>query len=127
MLLAVDIGNTNIVLGLYAGETLKAHWRLNTVQGKTADEYAVTVLSLMERAGFEAPGSVTGTIIASVVPAVTQPFVELGENYLHSKVLVVGAGVRTGVRVRVDNPREVGADRVVTPRPRTSCTAGRPA
>ena len=63
MLLAVDIGNTNIVLGLYAGETLKAHWRLNTVQGKTADEYAVTVLSLMERAGFEAQYSVTGTII----------------------------------------------------------------
>ena len=94
MLLAVDIGNTNIVLGLYEGETLKTHWRLNTVNGKTADEYAVTVLSLMERAGFAVPGSVTGAIIASVVPAVTQPFVELGENYLHSKVLVVGTGVR---------------------------------
>lgn len=113
MLLTVDIGNTNIVLGLYEGDTLKTHWRLNTVPGKTADEYAVTVLSLMERAGFSVPGSVTGTIIASVVPAVTHPFVELGENYLDSKVLVVGAGVRTGVRVRVENPREVGADRVV--------------
>ncbi len=113
MLLTVDIGNTNVVLGLYDGDDLRGHWRINTVSGKTADEYAVLVLSLMERAGYNVPGSVTGTIIASVVPSLTSSFTELAEDYLHCRTLVVGTGIRTGVRVRVDNPREVGADRVV--------------
>ncbi len=113
MLLTIDIGNTNVTLGLYDGQELRGHWRISTVNGKTTDEYAVLVLGLMERAGYNVPGSVTGAIIASVVPSLTSSFTELAEEYLRCPTLVVSAGIRTGVRLRVDNPREVGADRVV--------------
>ena len=111
-LLAIDIGNTNIVLGLYDGERLAAQWRISTDHARMPDEYAMLLFDLFAHVDQE-PGSVQGIIVASVVPPLTTVFVEMSERYLHQTPLMVDAGVRTGVRVRYDNPRDVGADRVV--------------
>ncbi|MGB9723501.1 MAG: type III pantothenate kinase [Chloroflexia bacterium] len=112
MLLCIDIGNTNIVLGLYQGENLLYHWRIATDRERTADEYAALFLTLLEHAGLE-DASVYGAAIASVVPPLTGAFVDLCRRHLGVDPLVVDAGVRTGVRLRIENAREVGADRVV--------------
>ena len=111
-LLAIDIGNTNIVLGLYDGERLATQWRIATDHARMPDEYAMLLFDLFDRAGQD-PDSVQGIILASVVPPLTGIFVEVGERYFGQKPLVVDAGVRTGVRIRYDSPRDVGADRVV--------------
>jgi len=111
MLLCIDIGNTNIVVGVYRGEELLAHWRVFTVHDRMADEYAMLLLQLFAYSGYD-PATLQGVTIASVVPPLTGTFTELSETYLKLTPLVVDAGVRTGVRIRYDNPREVGADRV---------------
>ena len=110
-LLCIDIGNTNIVLGLYAGQELVTHWRIATDHQRLADEYAVLLLSLFQQRQLTAQ-AVDGIIISSVVPPLTGTFEELCRTYFRHKPLIVGAGVKTGVRIRYDNPREVGADRV---------------
>jgi type III pantothenate kinase len=112
MLLTIDIGNTNITLGAYDGERLAAHWRIATVQERMPDEYGLILLGLFDHVGLRVE-QIQGVAVASVVPALTNTFRELSQDYLRQEALVVDAGVRTGVRVRVDNPREVGADRVV--------------
>ncbi len=112
MLLCVDVGNTNIVLGLYQGEHLSHHWRIATDHERTADEYAVLLLSMLHYAGRE-KGDIADAAMASVVPPLTAVFDDLCRHYLGVEPLIVDAGVRTGVRVRYDNPRDVGADRVV--------------
>lgn len=112
MLLAIDIGNTNIVFGVYHGETLIAHWRAATEARRTADEYAVLLANLFAQQELSF-SNIDGCILSSVVPPLTPTFVELGERYLGTRPLVVGAGIKTGVRIRYDNPQEVGADRVV--------------
>jgi type III pantothenate kinase len=112
MLLVVDVGNTNITVGLYRGEELVTHWRVATVHERMPDEYALQLLGLLEHAGYRTE-DVAGIAIASVVPPLTGVFVSLSRDYFHQEALVVDAGVKTGVRVRYDNPREVGADRVV--------------
>ncbi len=112
MLFCVDIGNTNIVLGIYCGDELCHHWRIATDNLKMPDEYAVLILSLFAQHGVSV-GDIEGTILASVVPPLTGVFEEVCEGMFGSLPLVVDAGVRTGVRVRTDNPREVGADLVV--------------
>lgn len=111
MLLCTDIGNTNIVMGIYRGEELLAHWRVATVHDRMADEYAMLLLQFFSHCGYD-PTDLQGVAIASVVPPLTRTFLELSETYLRQTPLVVDAGVRTGVRIRYDNPREVGADRV---------------
>ena len=111
MLLCIDIGNTNIVLGLYRGEELVAHWRIATDHQRLADEYAVLLIELFGHRGYSV-GDVDGIAIASVVPPLTGTFVSLSKDYLGCNPLVLDAGVRTGVRIRYDNPRDVGADRV---------------
>jgi type III pantothenate kinase len=111
-LFCVDIGNTNIVMGLYQGKTLVTHWRIATDHQKMADEYAMLILDLFQRAGQD-PAAVEGVIVASVVPPLTSIFEKLSERYFHQAPLVVRGGVRTGVHIRYDNPQEVGADRVV--------------
>jgi len=111
-LLAIDIGNTNIVVGLYDGEQLATRWRIATDHARMPDEYAVLLLDLFAHAGQD-PDSVQGIVLASVVPPLTGTFVEMSERYWGQRPLVVDAGVRTGVRVRYDSPRDVGADRVV--------------
>lgn len=112
MLLAIDIGNTNITLGLYDGETLGPRWRLATVHERMPDEYGIMLVNLMQHAGYGI-GEVQAIAMASVVPPLTGTWVQACETYLRQKPLVVDAGVKTGVRVKYDDPKQVGADRVV--------------
>jgi type III pantothenate kinase len=112
MLLAIDIGNTSIKLGVFAGDKLKATWNLATGIHRTSDEYGGVLLNLMERKKV-LPSKVTGVALCGVVPPLLSTFVELCWKYLNAKPLVVEAGVKTGMRIRLDNPREVGPDRVV--------------
>ena len=112
MLLAIDIGNTNIKLGIFDGDRLKATWNLATGIHRTSDEYGGVVLHLMEREKV-LPAKITGVALCGVVPPLLYTFVEFCRKYLNTKPLVVEAGVKTGMRIRLDNPREVGPDRVV--------------
>ncbi len=111
MLLAVDIGNTNIALGVFEGEQLRATWRVATGVNQMADEYAVLLLNLLHHQGLD-KSDIKEVALCCVVPPLLTTFEELFQRYFHISPLVVGAGVKTGVRIRVDNPREVGADRI---------------
>jgi type III pantothenate kinase len=111
-LFCVDIGNTNVVMGLYEGQELVTHWRIATDHQKMADEYAMLILDLFERSGQE-PAAVEGVVVASVVPPLAGIFDKLCRRYFDRVPLVVDAGVHTGVRICLDSPNEVGADRVV--------------
>jgi type III pantothenate kinase len=112
MLLTVDIGNTNLTLGLYQGETLGPRWRLATVHERMPDEYGLQFLGLLEHAG-RSPQDLTGICLASVVPPVTGKVTQACQEYLGHAPLVVDTGVKTGVRIRYEDPRAVGADRIV--------------
>jgi type III pantothenate kinase len=112
MLLTIDIGNTNITLGLYQGEEAGPRWRLATNHERMPDEYALQFLGLLSHAGF-APGNLKGISLASVVPPLTGKIIEACRRYLLHDPFVVDAGVKTGVRVRYEDPRAVGADRIV--------------
>jgi type III pantothenate kinase len=112
MLLCIDVGNTNITFGLYSGQSLGPRWRIRTIHEKMPDEYGILMDQLFRHRGYQ-PDQVTGVAIASVVPPLTPVFVQACRDYVGQAPLVVDAGVRTGVRIRYDNPREVGADRVV--------------
>lgn len=112
MLLAIDIGNTNITMGLYQGEKLGARWRLSTVHDRMPDEFGIQILGLLSHAKI-APEEINSICLASVVPPVTGKFVEACKKYLNLDPLVVGTGVKTGVRIRYEDPRAVGADRIV--------------
>ena len=112
MLLTIDIGNTNTVLGVYKGETLAAHWRLTTARSQTVDEYGILARSLFQNAGLD-QADLEGIIVSSVVPPLNSTLAEMSEKYFGTKALFVEPGVRTGVPVFYDNPSEVGADRVV--------------
>jgi type III pantothenate kinase len=112
MLLTIDIGNTNITFGLYEGQDLGPRWRIRTIHEKMPDEYGILLDQLFRHRGIE-PQQVTGVAIASVVPPLTPTFEQVCRDYLNVDPLVVDAGVRTGVRIRYDDPRQVGADRVV--------------
>jgi type III pantothenate kinase len=112
MLLAIDVGNTNITLGLYSGDTLGPRWRLATVHDRMPDEYGLQFLGLIHHAGYQ-PRDLTGACLASVVPPLTGKIIEACRNYLGQEPLVVDAGVKTGVRIRYEDPRAVGADRIV--------------
>jgi type III pantothenate kinase len=112
MLLTIDIGNTNITFGLYEGEQLGPRWRIRTIHEKMPDEYGILMVQLFEHRGYGVE-DVSGVSMASVVPPLTQAFVDVSRTYLGQDPLVIDAGVRTGVRIRYDDPRQVGADRVV--------------
>jgi len=112
MLAALDIGNTNITVGVFDGEELCATWRLATDLERLADEYAVTLLGLLRTA--EIPtAAIDEAVMASVVPDLVPVFEQLLERYFNVQPVVVGTGTRTGVRILYDNPRDVGADRIV--------------
>ncbi len=111
MLLAIDIGNTNIILGVFEGEELRATWRMATGIDRTTDEYTALLLNLLQQQGLGTP-DIKEVALCSVVPPLTATFEQLFQQYFHISPLVVGAGVKTGVRIRMDNPREVGADRI---------------
>jgi len=112
MLLAIDIGNTNITFGLYDNAVLGPRWRVRTIHEKMPDEYGILMAELFHHCGRRLE-DVTGVAMASVVPPLTQVFGEVSRRYVHQDPLVVDAGVRTGVRILYDDPRQVGADRVV--------------
>lgn len=111
MLLAIDIGNTNIALGIFEGETLRATWNVATDIDKTADEYTVLLLNLLPMEGLNL-SDIDHVSIACVVPPLLTIFEELSQRYFKISPLIVGPGVKTGVRICTDNPREVGADRI---------------
>jgi type III pantothenate kinase len=111
MLLCIDIGNTNIVLGLWNDSDWRAHWRVRTVRDQMPDEYAMLLKALLRDGGFEI-ADITRVVLASVVPPLTTIFTELFTRYLGDTTLIVGPGVRTGLRIRIDNPVELGADLV---------------
>ncbi len=112
MLLCIDIGNTNVTMGVYDGEDLVAHWRLSTDHQKMPDEYGLLLLNMLAHRGIPAE-NISGIALASVVPPLTDTFREMVVAYLGVAPLVVDTGVRTGVSVRYDPPRDVGADRIV--------------
>lgn len=112
MLLTVDVGNTNTVLGVFRGEELVANWRLTTAKQQTVDEYGVLARNLFTLAGLDRE-AIHGVIISSVVPPMNWTLAEMSRIYFGQKALFVEAGVKTGMAVLVDNPLEVGADRIV--------------
>jgi type III pantothenate kinase len=111
MLLCIDIGNTNIVLGLWAEGRWAAHWRVRTAREQMPDEYLILMQALLRESG-HTMSDIHDAIIGSVVPPLTTVFSELFERYASVKPLVVGPGVRTGLRIKIDNPVELGADLV---------------
>jgi type III pantothenate kinase len=112
MLLTIDVGNTNITLGLHEGEELRHAWRLATANERMPDEYGLQILGLLEHARCS-PADISGIAMASVVPPLTRTFLLACRDYLGKDPLVVDAGVKTGVQVLVEEPKAVGADRVV--------------
>jgi type III pantothenate kinase len=112
MLLTIDVGNTDTVLGLFRGEELVAHWRLTTVHNQTVDEYGVLTRNLFTLSGLNRE-EIQGIIISSVVPPVNSTLAEMSEHYFHLQALFVEPGVKTGMPVHYENPQEVGADRIV--------------
>jgi type III pantothenate kinase len=112
MLLTIDVGNTNTVLGVFRDAELVANWRLTTAREQTVDEYGVLTRNLFSLAGLDRD-AITGVIVSSVVPPVNRTLVEMARIYLGKKALFVEPGVKTGMAVLVDNPLEVGADRIV--------------
>ncbi len=111
MLLAIDVGNTNIVYGLFDGERLVHQFRVESARGRTADEYAVSLLALLRMHRIE-PESIHAAIIACVVPSLTDAMVRLVRAAFGREAIVVGPGIRTGMAILIENPREVGADRI---------------
>ncbi|MDO3681751.1 type III pantothenate kinase [Paenibacillus ehimensis] len=112
MILVVDVGNTNIVLGIYEGKQLLHHWRLSTNRSATSDEYGMTMYNLFRHAGIGLD-QVDGVILSSVVPPLMFVLEQLCLNYLKKAPLIVGPGIKTGLNIRYENPKEVGADRIV--------------
>jgi type III pantothenate kinase len=112
MLFTLDVGNTNTVLGVFRGEELVSNWRLTTAREQTVDEYGVLTRNLFTLAGLDRD-AITGVIISSVVPPVNWTLAEMSRVYFGKKALFVELGVKTGMAVLVDNPAEVGADRIV--------------
>lgn len=112
MLLVVDIGNTNITLGLFKGDQVVEQFRLRTVPEKTSDEYSVFIHSLLNEQDLKSQ-DIEGAIISSVVPFIMHAFVGAIKKVIKKEPLIVGPGVKTGIAIRTDNPSEVGADRIV--------------
>ena len=112
MLLAIDIGNTNVVWGIYEGRTLKGHWRLATEASKTADEYGILFVNILEQSGIGA-GQISDAIMSSVVPSLTAVFDEMVETYFKRTPLIVSSDLDMGLQIAYPNPREIGSDRLV--------------
>lgn len=112
MLLAFDVGNTNIVLGVFKDGNLIQNWRMETDNNKSADEYGMIINQLFQYEGLDTKG-VKDVIISTVVPSVLFTLQHLSTKYFHKRAIVVGPGVKTGLVIKYDNPKQVGADRIV--------------
>lgn len=111
-ILVLDVGNTNIVLGIYEGSRLLHHWRIATVRDRTADELGILLKSLLQDRGLS-ERALAGVVISSVVPPLMPVLTETCQTYFQASPLVVGPGIRTGMPIKYENPRDVGADRIV--------------
>src|SRR3990172_2205714 len=111
MLLTIDVGNTNVTIGLYQADKLVHHWRLATDHARMPDEYGLQLLGLLQNAG-RTPKDLSGTSLASVVPPLTGRVIQACREYLHQEPLVVDTGVKTGIKIYYEDPKAVGADRV---------------
>ena len=112
MIMVLDVGNTQAVLGIYDGHHLLAHCRLATERSRTSDEYGLLIQSFLASKGIDR-GRLEAIVLSSVVPQVTGMFTRVSREYFHLEPLMVGPGIRTGLAIRYENPKEVGADRVV--------------
>ena len=112
MILVLDVGNTNTVLGIFKGKELLVEWRLSTDSNKTADEYGIQVMQLFYQRNLKIE-QIKGVIISSVVPNIMYSLEHMIRKYFKLTPMVVGPGVKTGINVKYDNPKEVGADRIV--------------
>ncbi|MGE5630967.1 MAG: type III pantothenate kinase [Caulobacteraceae bacterium] len=112
MILVFDVGNTNIVLGVYEGKKLENFWRLKTDVEKTADEYGMVIHQLFSYQGYKA-SDIEAVVISSVVPPIMYTLEHMARKYFNREPLIVGPGIKTGINIKYDNPKEVGADRIV--------------
>ena len=112
MLLVIDVGNTNIVFGMYQGEELLYDWRISTEKNRTSDEYGLLFEQIFRYNGLD-PDDIEDIIISSVVPPLMHTLPAMSRRYFGIEPIVVGPGVKTGMNIKYDNPREVGADRIV--------------
>lgn len=112
MVLALDVGNTNIKIGLFDGDELIFSWRMATDLSRTADEYGISLMQLLSSGNVKAE-DIEGTIVSSVIPQLNYTIEHMLDYYLHSKPIMVGPGVKTGLNILYENPREVGSDRIV--------------
>jgi type III pantothenate kinase len=112
MLLALDAGNTNITIGAYEDKSLIGRWRLRTIREQTADEWGILMRNLFSLSSLDL-SRVSGVVISSVVPAVDQPLMAMAEKYFQRQPMFINNTIDLGIKVRYDNPREVGADRLV--------------
>ena len=111
MILTLDIGNTNIKTALFDGKEMVNYWRLSTSITNTSDEYGITIMSLFQHAGRN-PRDVEGIVMSSVVPTVNFTIEHMCQNYFGITPMVIGPGVKTGINIRYENPRELGSDRI---------------
>ena len=110
MILTLDIGNTNIKTALFDGKEMVKYWRLSTSITNTSDEYGITIMSLFRHEGID-PKAVEGIVMSSVVPTVNFTIEHMCQNYFGITPMVIGPGVKTGINIRYENPRELGSDR----------------
>lgn len=112
MILVFDVGNTNIVMGIYKGKTLTDFWRLSTDANKTSDEYGMIILQLFKHHGYNTD-EVEAVVISSVVPPIMYSLEHMTRKYFKSEQLIIGPGIKTGINIKYDNPKQIGADRIV--------------
>ncbi len=112
MILLVDVGNTNIVLGVHNGQEYIASWRISSDGNKTSDEYSIQVMQLFNVSGID-PKEIKGVIVSSVVPNIMHSLENMLKKCFCREPIIVGPGIKTGINIKYDNPKEVGADRIV--------------
>lgn len=112
MILVIDVGNTNIVLGVYEGRSLRYHWRMATSRQKTEDEWGMSIKALFNHEDVSI-NAIKGIIISSVVPPLMYTLEQMCKKYFELKPMVIGPGIKTGLNIKYDNPKDVGADRIV--------------
>jgi type III pantothenate kinase len=113
MLVALDVGNSHTVVGVYEGEHLLHHWRVATVPGRTTDEHGALLGTLLASVGLDSPLKPEGVVVACVVPPLNQTMEQLSRRYFQCEPLMIGPGIKTGMPILNENPKEVGADRIV--------------
>src|SRR5215469_2183873 len=113
MLVTIDVGNTHTVIGIYEADRLIHHWRISTKAERTTDEHGVMIGALLQSVGLEPPLPPEGVAIACVVPPLNRTMEDLAHRYFHCEPLIVGPGIKTGMPILYENPKEVGADRIV--------------